>query len=66
MTKNIIRRNFADTPRGQIHYAAAGNGRPVVLLHQTPRSWDEYKEVLPIIWIPLDLGIPTSRNKQLP
>ena len=49
MTKNIIRRNFADTPKGQIHYAAAGHGRPVVLLHQTPRSWDEYKDVLPII-----------------
>ena len=49
MSKNIIRRNFADTPEGQIHYAAAGHGRPVVLLHQTPRSWDEYKDVLPII-----------------
>ena len=49
MTKDLIHRNFAETPRGQIHYATVGHGRPVVLLHQTPRSWDEYKEVLPII-----------------
>ena len=49
MTKDIIRRNFADTPQGQIHYATVGHGRPVLLLHQTPRSWDEYKDVLPII-----------------
>ena len=49
MVQNIIRRNFADTPQGQIHYATAGQGKPVVLLHQTPRSWDEYREVLPII-----------------
>jgi pimeloyl-ACP methyl ester carboxylesterase len=44
-----VHRGFADTPEGQIHYAAAGNGRPVLLLHQTPRSWDEYREVLPIL-----------------
>ncbi|KKL92457.1 hypothetical protein LCGC14_1884510, partial [marine sediment metagenome] len=24
-------------------------GEPVMLLHQTPRSWDEYRDVLPII-----------------
>jgi pimeloyl-ACP methyl ester carboxylesterase len=44
-----IRRGFVDTPRGQIHYAAAGQGTPVLLLHQTPRSWDEYRDVLPIL-----------------
>jgi pimeloyl-ACP methyl ester carboxylesterase len=44
-----IRRGFADTPEGQIHYATAGKGKPVLLLHQTPRSWDEYREVLPIL-----------------
>ncbi|MFU8856559.1 MAG: alpha/beta fold hydrolase [Deferrisomatales bacterium] len=43
------RRGFADTPEGQIHYAEAGSGPPVLLLHQTPRSWDEYREVLPIL-----------------
>jgi pimeloyl-ACP methyl ester carboxylesterase len=44
-----ILRGFADTPEGQIHFAMAGKGRPVLLLHQTPRSWDEYRDVLPIL-----------------
>lgn len=34
---------------GQLSYAAAGRGRPVVLLHQTPRSCDEYRDVLPAL-----------------
>lgn len=41
-----IRRGYADTAYGQVHYAESGAGAPVVLLHQTPRSWDEYREVL--------------------
>jgi len=44
-----IRRGYADTPEGQIHYAVAGQGKAVLLLHQTPRSWDEYRDVLPIL-----------------
>jgi pimeloyl-ACP methyl ester carboxylesterase len=44
-----LKRGFAATPEGQIHYAMAGQGKPVLLLHQTPRSWDEYRDVLPII-----------------
>jgi pimeloyl-ACP methyl ester carboxylesterase len=44
-----IRRAYADTSRGQVHYAECGTGAPVVLLHQTPRSWDEYREVLPLL-----------------
>jgi len=49
LSKPVVRRGFADTPKGQIHYATAGSGRPVLLLHQTPRSWDEFREVLPIL-----------------
>ena len=49
MQKICIHRSYANTPDGQIHYATAGEGKPVLLLHQTPRSWDEYREVLPII-----------------
>ena len=44
-----IERGFVTTPKGQIHYAMTGQGKPVLLLHQTPRSWDEYRDVLPII-----------------
>jgi len=44
-----IERRFVETPRARIHIAEAGCGRPVLLLHQTPRSWDEYREVLPLL-----------------
>lgn len=44
--KITSRRAFADTPKGQIHYRTLGSGKPVVLLHQTPRSSDEYLEAL--------------------
>jgi pimeloyl-ACP methyl ester carboxylesterase len=44
-----VRRAFLDTPEGQIHYCVAGRGRPVLLLHQTPRSWDEYRDVIPLL-----------------
>ncbi|QPF95076.1 alpha/beta hydrolase [Bradyrhizobium commune] len=43
----IIERRFIATARARIHIAAAGAGRPLLLLHQTPRSWDEFREVLP-------------------
>jgi pimeloyl-ACP methyl ester carboxylesterase len=46
-----IRRAFADLPHGQVHYAGCGDEQapPVLLLHQTPRSWIEYREVLPLL-----------------
>jgi pimeloyl-ACP methyl ester carboxylesterase len=48
-----IRRGYADVAHGQMHYAAYGDDAatttPVVLLHQTPRSWREYAQVLPLI-----------------
>jgi pimeloyl-ACP methyl ester carboxylesterase len=46
-----IRRAFADLSVGQVHYAAAGqpSAPPVLLLHQSPRSWLEYRDVLPVL-----------------
>ena len=46
-----IRRAFADLSVGQVHYAACGdaNAPAVLLLHQSPRSWAEYREVLPLV-----------------
>ena len=46
-----IRRAYADLPHGQVHYAECGDaGAPaVLLLHQTPRSWAEYRAVLPLL-----------------
>jgi len=45
------RRFFCDTAMGQVHgiESGSGGGAPLVLLHQTPRSVDEFKEVLPLL-----------------
>ena len=45
----MISHRYLDLPAGTIHCAIAGSGRPVLLLHQTPRSWDEYRDVLPLL-----------------
>ncbi len=43
----MIRRSYIDNEDGgQIHIAEIGQGKPVLLLHQTPRSWDEFREVM--------------------
>ncbi|MDH6198119.1 pimeloyl-ACP methyl ester carboxylesterase [Mycobacterium frederiksbergense] len=45
-----VRFGYADTPLGQLHYAEAGSGGiPVIALHQTPRSHDEFAELLPLL-----------------
>ncbi len=42
-------RGFVPTRAGTLHVASQGTGLPVLLLHQTPRSWDEYRDVLPLL-----------------
>jgi pimeloyl-ACP methyl ester carboxylesterase len=46
-----MKRQFVSTALGQVHIVEAGAGAatPLVLLHQTPRSIDEYAEVLPLL-----------------
>jgi pimeloyl-ACP methyl ester carboxylesterase len=44
-----VERRFVDLAHGTVHCAIAGTGPPVLLLHQTPRSWDEYRDVLPLL-----------------
>lgn len=44
-----IRRGYADTPYGQLHFAEAGAGPVILMLHQTPRSHDEFAEVQPLL-----------------
>lgn len=46
-----VRRHFVDLPHGQVHCAACGDpaAPAVLLLHQTPRSWLEYAQVLPVL-----------------
>src|SRR5260370_12057087 len=45
----MIERSFVSISSGLVHVAACGAGRPILLLHQTPRSWDEFREVLPLL-----------------
>ncbi len=45
----MVRRRFVETRSGVVHVAEAGDGPPVLLLHQTPRSWDEFRDVLPLV-----------------
>lgn len=45
----MIQRQFVQTSAGPIHLATAGSGMPILLLHQTPRSWDEFRDVLPLL-----------------
>jgi len=50
----VIERAFVAVPHGQMHLAACGpvtDPVPVLLLHQTPRSWREYRDVLPLLGI---------------
>ncbi len=49
-------------PWGQLHYARCGEGvgPPVVLVHQTPRSWDEYRDVLPLLGREFDAVAPDT------
>jgi pimeloyl-ACP methyl ester carboxylesterase len=51
MTASQIRRAFADLSIGQVHHASCGptDAPAVLFLHQTPRSWAEYRAVLPIV-----------------
>lgn len=48
-TDSTVHRAFVETRFGRIHIACNGVGFPVLMLHQTPRSWDEYRDVLPIL-----------------
>lgn len=43
---SIERGYLRTTTSGQLHYAQAGRGPTVLLLHQTPRSWDEFAQVM--------------------
>ncbi len=45
----LIKKAFLDTEDGQIFYRIGGEGEPLVLLPMTPRSSDEFKELMAIL-----------------
>ena len=47
--KRQVKRAYLDTEDGQVLYRIAGEGEPILLLHMTPRSGDEFREIIPIL-----------------
>lgn len=44
-----VRRTYIDGPHGQIHLRLAGEGTPLLLLHQSPLSGGQFDAVLPLL-----------------
>lgn len=44
-----LRPAYAATPRGALHYAQAGSGEPLLLLHATPGSWRAFRQLAPLL-----------------
>lgn len=44
-----MKRAYVDIPEGQVHYQTEGTGAPLLLLHQTPLSSDEYRNMAPFL-----------------
>jgi pimeloyl-ACP methyl ester carboxylesterase len=44
-----VRRTYIDGPHGQIHLRLAGQGKPLLLLHQSPLSGGQFQAVLPLL-----------------
>ena len=45
----MAKRAYVDIPEGQIHYQTDGTGEPLLLIHQTAISSDDYAQVIPIL-----------------
>jgi pimeloyl-ACP methyl ester carboxylesterase len=44
-----LERAYVMTRDGQLHYITAGEGEPLLLLHQTPFSSEEYVKLIPLL-----------------
>ena len=44
-----MKRAYVDIPEGQVHYRTEGSGSPLLLLHQSVFSSDEYSRVIPFL-----------------
>lgn len=44
-----MKKAYADTPEGQIHYLTEGQGEPLLLFHQAPMSSAEWLQVIPVL-----------------
>ena len=41
-----ITKAYARTARGQVHYAEAGEGAPILLMGETPRGWQSFERLI--------------------
>ena len=44
-----MKRGFVDIPEGQVHYRTEGSGEPLLFLHQTALSSNDYIDIIPIL-----------------
>ena len=44
-----IRKRYADTHNGQLHFAEAGDGKTLLLIGETPRGWRFFHKLLPLL-----------------
>jgi pimeloyl-ACP methyl ester carboxylesterase len=44
-----MKKAYVDTRDGQVHYVMAGEGKPLLLIHETPRSWRSYAQMIPYL-----------------
>jgi pimeloyl-ACP methyl ester carboxylesterase len=44
-----LRRHKADVNGVRLHYVAAGNGEPIVLVHGFPQTWYEWRRIIPAL-----------------
>lgn len=49
MTPFPLRRGYADTSNGQLHYAEAGEGPPLLLVSESPRTHRQYRRLIPLL-----------------
>jgi pimeloyl-ACP methyl ester carboxylesterase len=68
--KGEIRKGYAETPDGQVHYLRCGTGRPMVLLHQSPAAASMWEAVLPLFaeagYAAIALDLPGHGNSWRP
>lgn len=44
-----VTKAYARTVRGQVHYAEAGEGAPILLMGETPRGWRSFERLIPLL-----------------
>jgi pimeloyl-ACP methyl ester carboxylesterase len=49
MAASAVHRAYVSTSLGQIHYAEAGTGTPLLMLHSTPRSHRQFHDLQPLL-----------------